>query len=165
MWKYLGQIGDDLLGRIFSQLHQEFRVVVPMPSNDKVVTSDCFHHYIQVSGSDANLCVDDDVPIWCSWQCCHQCQICIFTHFQFSSTDASKFENSNQEVYEDYVVMLHILLDVLIFFGTSKTKLVMLAFLYCREFVKKTLIAVVVVGKPRLDTNPWRYVTTFLVPR
>ena len=42
-------------------------------------------------------------------------------------------------MYEIYISWIQILLDELVLSGTAKTKLSMLAILYCREFVKKTL--------------------------
>ena len=41
-------------------------------------------------------------------------------------------------MYKQYISRLYILLDLLIFNGTAKTKLAMLAFLYYGEFVKNS---------------------------
>ena len=57
----------------------------------------------------------------------------------FAPTDASKYEIRNQGVYEDFISRLNTLLDYLIFNGRAKTKLAMLAFLYCGEFVKNSI--------------------------
>ena len=57
----------------------------------------------------------------------------------FQSTDARKYEIRNQGVHEDYISRLNTLLHYLIFNGRAKTKLAMLAFLYCGEFVKNSI--------------------------
>ena len=51
-----------------------------------------------------------------------------------------KYEIRNQGANENYISGIEILLDEFIFNGTAETKLAMLAFLYCREFVKKNSI-------------------------
>ena len=64
----------------------------------------------------------------------------IFAFFiLFAPTDASKFKIGNHGVHEDYISMLNALLDFLIFKGKAKTKLPMLAFLYCGEIVKNSV--------------------------
>ena len=47
----------------------------------------------------------------------------------------------NQRVHEDNISRLFALLGYLIFNGRTKTKLAMLAFLYCGEFVKNSNVA------------------------
>ena len=46
----------------------------------------------------------------------------------------------NQEIHRDYILRLHALFEWFIFDGRVKTKLAMLAFLYCEEFVKNSII-------------------------
>ena len=78
-----------------------------------------------------------------SWQCWHYCQLCIPIYLQFSclfaSTDVGKCEIRNLELYEDYIWRSNALLDQLIFNGRAKTKLAMLAFLFCGEIVKNSI--------------------------
>ena len=50
----------------------------------------------------------------------------------------SKCEIGNQGVYNDYISRLHASLNHLIFDGKAKTKLAILAFLYCGGFVKNS---------------------------
>ena len=57
----------------------------------------------------------------------------------FATNDISKCEIRNQGIHEDYISRLHTLLKYLIFNGRAKTKLAMLAFLYCVEFVKNSI--------------------------
>ena len=52
----------------------------------------------------------------------------------FAPTNVSKCEVGNQ----NYISKLHILLDKVIFNDTPESKLAMLAFLYCGEFVKNS---------------------------
>ena len=77
-----------------------------------------------------------------SWQCWHYCQLCISIYLQLSSlfvpTVFSKCEFRNQGVHEDYMSRLNALLEWLIFNGRAKTKLAMLAFLYCVKFLKNS---------------------------
>ena len=77
-----------------------------------------------------------------SWQWWHYCQLCIHIYLQFSSlfapTVLSKCEIRNQGVHEDYISRLNALLEYSSFNGRAKTKLAMLAFLYCVEFVKNS---------------------------
>ena len=56
----------------------------------------------------------------------------------FVPIDVSKYEIGNQGVYENYISRIQISLDELILNDTAKTKSAMLAFLYCREFVKNS---------------------------
>ena len=77
-----------------------------------------------------------------SWQCWH-CQLCTPIYLQFSSlfaiTVVIKCKIRNQGVHEDYISRLHALLKNSYFFnGRAKTKLAMLAFLYCIDFVKNS---------------------------
>ena len=78
-----------------------------------------------------------------SWQCWLHCQHYIPIYLQCSSlfapTDASKYKITNQGIYKDYISIINVMLDWLIFNGRAKTKLAMLAFLYCREFVKNSI--------------------------
>ena len=60
----------------------------------------------------------------------------LYSHM-FASTDVSKYEIRNQGVHKHYISGLNALFDRLIYNGNAKTKLAMLAFLYCREFVIK----------------------------
>ena len=68
----------------------------------------------------------------------------LYSHIylQFSSlfvlTDLSKCEIRNQGAYEESISRLYILLDLLIYDGTAKTKLAMLAFLYYGMFMKNS---------------------------
>ena len=77
-----------------------------------------------------------------SWQCWHYCQLCVAIYLQFSSlfatNDTSNCEVRNQGIHEDYISRLHASLAQLIFNGRAKTKLAMLAFFYCGEFVKNS---------------------------
>ena len=78
-----------------------------------------------------------------SWKCWNYCQLCIPIFLQFSSpvvpTDISKCEIRNQGIYENYISWIQSLLDELILNGTAKTKLAMLAFLYCEGIVKNSI--------------------------
>ena len=76
-----------------------------------------------------------------SWQCWHYCQLCIPIYLQLSSitTDLCKCGIRNQGVNEDYISMIKTQLRKLILNGTAKTKLVMLAVLYCKDFVKSSV--------------------------
>ena len=75
-----------------------------------------------------------------NWQCWHYCQLCIPTYFQFSSLfapyDVSKCDTRYQWIQTDYISILKTLLFLFISNGRAKTKLAILAFLYCEEFVK-----------------------------
>ena len=77
-----------------------------------------------------------------SWQCWHYFQLCIPIYLWFFSlffpTDVRFLEIRSQGVYEDYVSKLNALLDWVILNGRAKTKLAMLAFLYCGKFVKNS---------------------------
>ena len=66
--------------------------------------------------------------------------ICSFLLYLVILTGLSKCKIRNQGEYKDYISRLYILLDLLIFNGTAKTKLAMLAFLYYGEFVKNSII-------------------------
>ena len=60
---------------------------------------------------------------------------------QFSSlftTDVSKYEIRNQWEYDHNILRSNATLDWLIFSNRAKTKLAMLAFLYCEEIVKNS---------------------------
>ena len=52
----------------------------------------------------------------------------------------------NQGVHRYYISGLNALLEQLIFGGRAKMKLAMLAFLYCAEFVKNSIIAVLLAA-------------------
>ena len=82
-----------------------------------------------------------------SWQCWHYCQLCVVIYLQFSSlfatNDASKCEIRNQGIHQDYISRLHASSAQLIFNGRAKTKLAMLAFLCCGEFVKNSTVSAV----------------------
>ena len=54
------------------------------------------------------------------------------------AADTSKCEIRNKGAYEDYIFRLNTILHQLIFNGRGKTKLAMLAFLYCGEIVKNS---------------------------
>ena len=75
-----------------------------------------------------------------NWQYCHYCQLCIPIYLQFSSLfatyDASKFETRYQWMQYDYISRLQTSLVQFLSNDTAKTKLAILAFLYCGEFVK-----------------------------
>ena len=58
----------------------------------------------------------------------------------FASTDVGEYEIRNQGIDEDYFSRLHALLDCLNFNGRAITKLTMLTFLYCGEFVKNSIV-------------------------
>ena len=79
-----------------------------------------------------------------SWQCWHYCQLRIRIPLQFSSlfatNDISKCEIRKQGIHEDYISGSHALLEMFYFNGRAKTKLAMLAFLYCAEFVKNSKV-------------------------
>ena len=79
-----------------------------------------------------------------SWQCWHYFQLCVPIYLQFSSlfiiTVVSKYEIRNQWVYDHYILRWNATLDWLIFSDRAKTKLAMLAFLYCIEIVKNSSI-------------------------
>ena len=72
-----------------------------------------------------------------SWQCCRYCQPSTTIYVHFAPTDVSRCEIRNQGIDEGYNSRLHTWLDKLTFTGRAKTKLAMLAFLYCGEYVKK----------------------------
>ena len=78
------------------------------------------------------------------WQCWHYCQLCVPTYLEFSSlftlTNVSKWEIGNQRAQEDYILKINVSLDLLIFIDRVKTKLAMLAFLYCRDIVKNSIV-------------------------
>ena len=78
-----------------------------------------------------------------NWQYWHYFQLCILRNLQFSSLfalhDASKCKIRYQWVKGDYIWRLWNSLFLLISNDTAKTKLAILAFLYCGEFVKKPL--------------------------
>ena len=61
-------------------------------------------------------------------------------HFSslLAPTDVSECEIRNQGVRKDYNSNLHTSLDLMIFNGRAKSKLAMLAFLYCGDFVKNS---------------------------
>ena len=84
------------------------------------------------------------------WQCWHYCQLCVHIYLQFSSlfttTDVSKYEIRNQWVYDHCILRSNATLDWLILSNRAKTKLAMLAFLYCGEIVKNTIIVVIVAN-------------------
>ena len=77
-------------------------------------------------------------------QYCHYWQLCIpkYLHFHsiFTPCIVSKCEIRCQWVPEDYISMLYTSLVLLISNCMSKTKLAILAFLYCGEFVKNSSI-------------------------
>ena len=78
-----------------------------------------------------------------SWQCWYHWQLCVPTclHFSalFTSTDVSKCEIRNLRACEDYILRSSATLDWLVFNERAKTKLAMLAILYCGEIVKNSI--------------------------
>ena len=91
---------------------------------------------------DSNLgssvqCVADALPN-------EPCQVCIAifaVSFIYWSYDGSKCKLKCQLVQEDYISMLQTSLVLLIFNGTARTQLAILAFMYCEEFVKNSVAA------------------------
>ena len=65
----------------------------------------------------------------------------IYVQFSslFTTTDDSKCEIRNQWVYDHYILRSNATLDWLIFSDKAKTKLAMLAFLYCGDIVKNSI--------------------------
>ena len=79
-----------------------------------------------------------------NWQYWHYCQLCITMYLQlrsfFAPCDISKCEIRCQWVYEDYISGLKTSLVSFISNGTAKTKLPILAFLCCGEFMKTSVV-------------------------
>ena len=75
-----------------------------------------------------------------NWQYWHYCQLSITIYLQlpslFATCDGSKYEIRYQWIWYNYISRLQTSLAWLLFNGTMKTKLAILAFLYCKEFVK-----------------------------
>ena len=59
--------------------------------------------------------------------------------YLFARIEVSKCELGNQGVHGNYISRIQTLLGELIFNGTIKTKLAMLAFSYCGEIVKNSI--------------------------
>ena len=82
-------------------------------------------------------CVADALPN-------EPCQVCIAifaVSFINWSYDGSKCKLKCQLVQEDYISMWQTSLVLLIFNGTARTQLAILAFMYCEEFVKNSVAA------------------------
>ena len=94
------------------------------------------------------------------WQCWHYCQLCVPIYLQFlflSTSTASTCEIRNQGAHEDCILRLNVTLDISIFNDRAKTKLVMLAFLYCGEIVKSSDPLVVKQSKFTETSTPQSY--------
>ena len=77
-----------------------------------------------------------------NWQCWHYCQLHIIICLQFPSLLAphafSQCKIRDQQLQEDHISRLRTSLDQLIPNDIAKTKLAIMAFSYCREFVKNS---------------------------
>ena len=72
-----------------------------------------------------------------SWQCWHYCHLCIPKYLQFSALlghyDFSKYEIIYLWVWENCIPMLYFPWVQLFCYGTAKTKLAMLAFIFVKN--------------------------------